>query len=652
MDGACRIKGLIARAKELGQDAVAITDHGVMYGVVDFFKEAKKQGVRPIIGCEVYVAPRSRRDRVHGTDNDYHHLVLLCENNEGYQNLIALVSAGWTEGFYGKPRIDRELLQQHHEGLIALSACLAGEVPAALLANDSDRARQIAVWYRDLFGPEHYYLELQDHGLAEQKGVNPQILKLANELHIPTVVTNDAHYLTKDDAEVQRALLCIQTGRTLSDPPALAFETDDFYLKSEEEMRALFPDVPEAADNTVSIAERCRVELEFGHTKLPHYEAPGGDSVAYFRRLCEEGLARRYGSVTDALRERLEYEMATVEKMGYVDYYLIVYDYVHYAKTHDIPVGPGRGSGAGSLCAYCIGITDVDPIRYDLLFERFLNPERVSMPDFDVDFCDAKRQQVVDYVIDKYGADHVAQIVTFGTLKARAAIRDVARVMGLPYTVSDKVAKLVPGALGITLDKALEVSAELRQLTEEDPSIRELVNLARRVEGMPRHASTHAAGVVITAQPVQDYVPLCLNGEAVATQYTMTALEELGLLKMDFLGLSNLSIIDDAQTLIRRHTPDFDIERVSLDEPRVYKMLERGHCEGVFQLESAGMCRLLGQMKPRTFEDIIAAISLYRPGPMDSIPQYIQNRASPAKTSYLHPLLRPILGVTCGVAIY
>ena len=652
LDGACRIKGLVARAKELGQDAVAITDHGVMYGVVDFFKEAKKQGIRPIIGCEVYVAPRSRRDRVHGTDNDYHHLVLLCENSEGYQNLIALVSAAWTEGFYGKPRIDRELLEAHHTGLIALSACLAGEVPSALLANDYDEAKRTATWYRDLFGPEHYYIELQDHGLTDQKQVNPQLLKLAAELGIPTVLTNDAHYLTRDDAEVQRALLCIQTGRTLNDPPALAFETDEFYLKSEDEMRALFPDVPEAADNTAKIAERCRVELDFGHTKLPHYEAPGGDSVAYFRTLCEEGLRRRYGEVTEALQQRLDYEMQTIETMGYVDYYLIVYDYVHFAKTHDISVGPGRGSGAGSLCAYCIGITDVDPIRYDLLFERFLNPERVSMPDFDVDFCDTKRQQVVDYVIDKYGADHVAQIVTFGTLKARAAIRDVARVMGMPYTVSDKVAKLVPNVLGITLDKALEVSAELKELSEDDPAVRQLLDLARRVEGMPRHASTHAAGVVITAQPVQAYVPLCLNGDAVATQYTMTALEELGLLKMDFLGLSNLSIIDDAQRLIRRHTPDFDIEQVPMDDPKVYKMLERGHCEGVFQLESAGMCRLLGQMKPRTFEDVIAAISLYRPGPMDSIPQYIQNRENPAKTTYLHPLLRPILEVTCGVAIY
>ena len=652
LDGACRIKGLIARAKELGQDAVAITDHGVMYGVVDFFKEAKKQGVRPIIGCEVYVAPRRRQEKVHGTDNDNHHLVLLCENNEGYQNLIALVSSAWTEGFYGKPRIDRELLEQHHTGLIALSACLAGEVPSALLEGDYDRAKATATWYRDLFGPEHYYIELQDHGLTDQKSISPSLIRLAGELHIPMVVTNDAHYLTRDDAEVQRALLCIQTGRTLSDPPALAFETDEFYIKSEDEMRALFPDIPEAADNTAKIAERCCVELDFGHTKLPHYEAPGGDSVAYFRKLCEEGLTRRYPEVTDELKKRLAYEMNTIETMGYVDYYLIVYDYVHFAKTHDIPVGPGRGSGAGSLCAYCIGITDVDPIRYDLLFERFLNPERVSMPDFDVDFCDAKRQQVVDYVIDKYGADHVAQIVTFGTLKARAAIRDIARVMGLPYTVSDKVAKLVPSALGITLDKALEVSTELKEMTEQDPAIRQLVDMARRVEGMPRHASTHAAGVVITAQPVQSYVPLCLNGDAVATQYTMTALEELGLLKMDFLGLSNLSIIDDAQRLVRRHTPDFDIERVSLDEPKVYKMLERGHCEGVFQLESAGMCRLLGQMKPRTFEDIIAAISLYRPGPMESIPQYIQNRENPAGTSYLHPLLRPILEVTCGVAIY
>lgn len=652
LDGACRIKGLCSRAKELGQTAVAITDHGVMYGAVEFYKEAQKQGIHPIIGCEVYVAPRGRKDKEHAFDREYNHLVLLCENNEGYQNLVKLVSAAHLEGFYMKPRVDRELLEQYHGGLIALSACLAGEVPRALTAGDYDKAKETANWYKSVFGADNYFLELQDHGLAEQKEINPQILRLSSELDIPVVCTNDAHYLAKEDADTQRVLLCIQTGRTLDDPPELAFETDEFYLKSEDEMRALFPQIPEAVENTAKIAERCNVTFEFGKTKLPHYDAPGGDSTAYFERLCEEGLARRFAHPTEEAKARLRYEMDVVEQMGYVDYYLIVFDYVNYAKTHGIPVGPGRGSGAGSLCAYCIGITDIDPLKYDLLFERFLNPERVSMPDFDVDFSDRQRQQVVDYVIEKYGADHVAQIVTFGTMKARAAIRDVARVMGLPYAVSDKVAKMVPFDFKITLDKALEISVDLKELADEDPQVKKLIDTARRVEGMPRHASTHAAGVVITAKPVDEYVPLCLNGEAAATQYTMTTLDELGLLKMDFLGLSNLSIIDDAEKLIRLHTPDFDITKVSLEEPRVYAMLQKGHTEGVFQLESGGMKRLMSQMKPTTFEDIIAAISLYRPGPMDSIPQYIKNRNEPEKTAYLHESLRPILGVTNGVAIY
>ena len=652
LDGACRIKGLCSRAKELGQTAVAVTDHGVMYGAVDFYKEALKQGIRPIIGCEVYVAPRGRKDKEHAFDREYNHLVLLCENNEGYKNLTKLVSAAHLEGFYVKPRVDRELLEKYHGGLIALSACLAGEVPRALTAGDYEKAKATAQWYKEVFGADNYFLELQDHGIAEQKQINPQILKLSKELDIPVVCTNDAHYLAKEDADTQRVLLCIQTGRTLDDPPELAFPTDEFYLKSEDEMQALFPHVPEAVENTAKIAERCQVTFEFGKTKLPHYDAPGGDSKAYFERLCEEGLVRRFGQPTEEAKARLRYEMDVVEQMGYVDYYLIVFDYVNYAKTHGIPVGPGRGSGAGSLCAYCIGITDIDPLKYDLLFERFLNPERVSMPDFDVDFSDRQRQQVVDYVIEKYGADHVAQIVTFGTMKARAAIRDVARVMGLPYAVSDKVAKTVPFDLKMTLDKAMEISVDLKEMTEEDPQVKKLIDTARRVEGMPRHASTHAAGVVITADPVDDYVPLCLNGEAAATQYTMTTLDELGLLKMDFLGLSNLSIIDDAEKLIRRHTPDFDITKVSLEEPRVYKMLQKGHTEGVFQLESGGMKRLMVQMKPQTFEDIIAAISLYRPGPMDSIPQYIKNRNEPEKTAYLHDSLRPILGVTNGVAIY
>lgn len=653
LDGACRIKGLVARAKELGQEAVAVTDHGAMYGAVDFYKEAKKNGIHPIIGCEVYVAARSRRDKVHGIDNEHAHLVLLCENNVGYQNLIRLVSSAWIEGFYGKPRVDRELLEQYHEGLIALSACLAGEIPRALSRGDFEAAKEKAIYYDRLFGRGNFYLELQDHGLAEQKRINPQILQIAEETGIPLVCTNDAHYLTRDDAELQRVLVCIQTATTVNDPSPMSFETDEFYLKSEEEMRELFPQVPQAADNTALIAARCQVEFTFGQTKLPHFDAPNGDSTAYFRRLCEEGLQRRYGeNITEEMRERLDYEMRTVERMGYVDYYLIVNDYVQYAKTHDIAVGPGRGSGAGSLCAYCIGITDIDPLRYDLLFERFLNPERVSMPDFDVDFCDTKRQQVVEYVIQKYGADHVAQIVTFGTLKARAAIRDVARALAIPYAVGDSVAKLVPNEPDMTLEKALAQSKELREMTAGDPQIRALVQMAQRVEGMPRHASTHAAGVVITAKPVGEYVPLCVNGDAVATQFTMGTLEELGLLKMDFLGLSNLSIIDDAQKRIRRRIPDFDIEKIPLDEPRVYRMLEQGNCEGVFQMESAGMRRLLGQMKPYCLEDIIAAVSLYRPGPMESIPQYVYNRNHPEATTYLHPRLKPILEVTCGCPVY
>ncbi len=653
LDGACRIGEMIARAKELGQTALAITDHGVMYGAVEFYETAKKQGIHPIIGCEVYVAPRSRFDKVHGLDSNYTHLVLLCENEIGYSNLISLVSAGWTEGFYGKPRVDRELLAQHHEGLIALSACLAGDIPQALLRGDYEAAKASAKWYADLFGKDNFYIELQDHGLEEQRRILPSLLRLASEMGLPLVATNDAHYVTRDDADMQKVLLCIGTNTTLENPTTMAFPTEEFYLKSEEEMRALFPQVPEACDNTAKIAARCRFDFDFGHTKLPLFTPPTGEpSSVYFRRLCREGLVRRYGAVTPELEARLEYEMNTVEQMGYVNYYLIVHDYVQYAKTHDIPVGPGRGSGAGSLCAYCVGITDVDPLKYDLLFERFLNPERVSMPDFDVDFSDTKRQQVVDYVIRKYGSDHVAQIVTFGTLKARAAVRDVGRAMGIPYAVTDKVAKLIPNELKMTIDKALAGSKQLRELVDTEPEVRTLMDMARRVEGMPRHASTHAAGVVITAQPVDTYVPLCVNGDLVATQYTMNTLAKLGLLKMDFLGLSNLSIIEEAERLIRLHHPDFDIQAVPYDDPAVYAMLTAGNCEGVFQLESAGMRRLLSQMKPRNLEDLIAAISLYRPGPMESIPTYIRNRQHPEQMKFLHPLLKPILGVTCGVAVY
>ena len=654
LDGACRVGGLIARAKELGQSAVAVTDHGVMYAAVDFYKEAKKQGIRPIIGCEVYVAPHGRADKTNAHNQRNAHLVLLCENETGYRNLCRMVSLAWTEGFYGKPRVDHELLERYHEGLIALSACLAGEIPSALAQGRPDEAEQIAAYYASVFGPEHFYLELQSHGLTEEQTVAPALIKLARKLSIPLVCTNDVHYLTKEDAAVQRVLLCIQTGTTLDQPSAMAFETDEFYLKSEEEMRRLFPELGDAFDNTVKIAERCAVEFEFGQTKLPEFHAPGGDSAAYFERLCREGMTRLYGEHPDkAVSDRLNHEMAIIKRMGYVDYYLIVQDYVHYAKTHDIPVGPGRGSGAGSLCAYCIGITQIDPLKYNLLFERFLNPERISMPDFDVDFCNEKRQLVIDYILEKYGTDHVAQIITFGTLAAKAAVRDVARVMGMPYAVADRVAKLIPWELNMTLDRALEIEPKLMEAVKSDRQVAELIAMAKRVEGMPRHASTHAAGVVITAKPVQEYVPLCMNGDAVATQYTMNILEELGLLKMDFLGLRNLTVIDDTCKAVGRRTGHpLDIASIPLDAEEVYQMLSGGWSEGVFQFESGGMKRVLMNLKPDSFEDLIAVISLYRPGPMDSIPQYIQGRHHPETVRYAHPLLRPILGVTYGCIVY
>lgn len=653
LDGACRIEGLISRALELGQSAVAVTDHGVMYGIIDFYKAAKKAGVKPIIGCEVYVANRSRFDKVHEFDGESMHLVLLCKNETGYRNLIKMVSSAWIEGFYNKPRVDHELLEQHHDGLIALSACLSGEISRNLLRGDYDGAKQAALWYDCVFGRGNFYLELQDHGLNEQRSVNPQIARIAHETGIPLVCTNDAHYLTKQDARVQRVLNCIATNTTINDPSPMAFETEEFYIKSEEEMRSLFPEIPAAFDNTVKIAEQCNLEFVFGKTQLPEFHAPGGDSVRYFREQCYEGLHRLYGEKPDAaVVERLEYEMSTIEKMGYVDYYLIVNDFVQYAKSHDIPVGPGRGSGAASLCAYCIGITGIDPLKYQLLFERFLNPERVSMPDFDIDFCNEKRQKVIDYVINKYGADHVAQIVTFGTMAARAAIRDVARAMGLPYATADQTAKLVPWEPGMTLDRAIHQSRQLQELYENDSQVRELLDTAKKVEGMPRHTSTHAAGVVITAKPVSDYVPLCMNGDLIATQYTMTALEELGLLKMDFLGLRNLTVIDDAQNRIRYRVPDFDIKFISMDDQPVFEMMTQGNTEGVFQFESPGMKRVLMSLRPTCFEDLIAVISLYRPGPMDSIPKFINNHHHPEQIRYDNPKLESILKVTNGCIVY
>ena len=654
LDGACRIEKLLDRVQELGQDSIAITDHGVMYGAVDFYKAAKKRGIHPVIGCEVYVAKRTRFDRVHELDGENRHLVLLCENQQGYQNLIAMVSRAWTEGFYSKPRVDFELLEKYHEGLIALSACLAGEIPRALSMRDYEEARKAALRYEGIFGKGNFYLELQDHGLTEQKAINSQIIRLSRETGIPLVSTNDCHYIRKEDSQMHKILLCIQTNHTIEDPDTMEFGSEEFYVKSEEEMRGLFPEMPEAADNTAIIARRCQVEFEFGKTKLPRFETPNGqENTAYFREQCQQGMIRHYGeNPPEAVQKRLAYELDMIEKMGYVNYYLIVHDFVRYAKSAGIPVGPGRGSGAGSLAAYCIGITGIDPIRYDLLFERFLNPERVSMPDFDIDFSDERRQEIIDYVIRKYGADHVAQIVTFGTMAARGVIRDVGRAMAIPYATTDIVAKMVPMELHMTLDKALEVSADLKNRYDTDPQIHELIDMARKIEGMPRHSSTHAAGVVITDRPVSEYVPLAKNDESVVTQFPMTTLEELGLLKMDFLGLRNLSVIDNTVKMAARKTPGLAIEEIPMDDPQVFRLFAEGNTEGVFQFESAGMRRVVMSLKPEYVEDLIAVISLYRPGPMQFISTYVENRHHPEKVTYRHPRLSKILDVTYGCIVY
>ncbi len=654
LDGACRIDNLLDTAKELGQTSVAITDHGVMYGAIDFYKAAKKKGIKPIIGCEVYVAARTRFDKEHGRDSERNHLVLLCKNNEGYKNLIKIVSEAWVTGFYTKPRIDKELLEKYHEGLICLSACLAGEIPQALLNDDYEEAKRIALWYNNLFGQGNYYLEIQNHGLVEQMKINPMIIRLSQETGIPLVATNDTHYVKKEDAKIQKVLICIQTNHTVNESTGLEFSTDEFYLKTEEEMLELFPDNPEAILNTQIIAEQCNMDFEFGNTKLPHFEVPDGiDHFTWFSDMCHRGMIKRYGeNPPQEYYDRLNYELDIINRMGYVDYYLIVHDFINYAKSQGIPVGPGRGSGAGSIAAYTIGITGIDPMKYNLLFERFLNPERVSMPDFDIDFCYVRRPEVIDYVVRKYGADHVAQIVTFGTLAARAALRDVGRALGLPYSTVDTVAKLIPRELNITIEKSLEKSFEFKAQYESSAEIKELIDTAKKVEGMPRHASTHAAGVVITRDCVDDYVPLALNDEAVVTQFPMTTLEELGLLKMDFLGLRTLTVISDAEKMIRRKNPDFSIDEIDISDKKTFELLSAGHTDGVFQYESPGMKSVLVGLKPESLEDLIAVISLYRPGPMDSIPTYIRNRHNPHLVKYATPMLKDILDVTYGCMVY
>ena len=654
LDGACRIDALAKRIRDLGQTAVALTDHGVMYGAVAFYKACRAAGVKPIIGCEVYVAPRGMTDKEHGRDNEYSHLILLCKNETGYRNLCYLVSMAFTEGFYVKPRIDWPLLKEHAEGLVCLSGCLAGEIQQKIIRDDYAGAKERALWLREVFG-EDFYLEIQDHGIREERLAAHGCDRIRRETGIPLVLTNDAHYIERGDAYHQDVLMCIQTGRTVDDPVRMRFESQEFFLKSEEEMRALYPEWQEAADNTALIAEKCCFDFEFGHYHLPRFKLPEGetDSDVYLRKLCEKGFAERYGDRPD-VHGQMEYELGVIEKMGFVDYFLIVQDFINYAKSRDIPVGPGRGSAAGSVVSYCLHITDVDPIKYSLFFERFLNPERVSMPDIDVDFCVNRRGEVIDYVTRLYGADHVAQIVTFGTMAARMAIRDVARALDISYADADAAAKQIPATpgLNITIDEALRLSKPLKELYDGDEKMKKLIDTARALEGMPRHASTHAAGVVITEKPVYEYVPLAKNDESVVCQYPMTTLEELGLLKMDFLGLRNLTVLKDAEDMVRRRSPDFRIDAVPDDDAETFRMLSEGKTSGVFQLESAGMTGVCTGLKPQSIEDITAVIALYRPGPMDSIPRFIECSAHPEKIRYKHELLRPILDVTYGCIVY
>jgi len=651
LDGACRIGEVVSLAKNLGMNSLAITDHGVLYGAVAFYKECQKQGVKAIIGCEVYVAPRSRFDKVHGLDSDRYHLILLCKNETGYQNLLKLVSSAWVDGFYTKPRVDREILEKYHEGLIALSGCLFGEVAQKILSRNIDDAKATALWYKNTFGTDNYYLEVQNHGMVEEKEVLDGIVTISRELNIPMVATNDVHYCKKEDADVQRVLIAVQTNKVVGEDNALDFQSDEFYLKSGDEMLEAFRDYPEAVENTSLIAERCNFDFEFGVTKLPLFDIPTDDHRAYLKNECIKGLENLLGIIPPVYKERLDYELSVIDEMGFNDYFLIVADFIRFAKSKDIPVGPGRGSAAGSLAAYALGITGIDPIHNKLLFERFLNPERVSMPDIDIDFCYERRGEVIDYVTRKYGTDRVAQIVTFGTMQAKAAVRDVARALGLPYSTGDIVAKQISRDYP-DIKTALEKNPELKTLYNSDDNIKKLIDYAIRVEGMPRHASTHAAGVVITRDEVSSYVPLAKNGEQTVTQFTMTEIEQLGLLKMDFLGLRTLTVINDAVNDIKKHTPDFDITKIPLDSEDVFREMSRGNTSGVFQCESAGMTNLIVNMRPERFSDIAAAIALYRPGPMFFIDSYLINRKHPENIKYRTPLLKDILDETNGCMVY
>ena len=654
LDGSAKIKEIISRTKELGMDSIAITDHGVMFGAVDFYKAATDAGIKPILGCEVYVASGSRLNKDGRVDNFYYHLVLLAETDEGYHNLLKLVSRGFTEGYYYRPRVDLELLREYHEGIIALSACLAGPVARNVLKVSYERAKEEALLYREIFGEGNFFLELQDHGIPEQKTVNEALVRMHEETGIPLVCTNDIHYVNKEDSAAHEVLLCIQTGKTMDDDDRMMYEPEQFYLRSPEEMLALFPEHPEALENTAAIAARCNVTMTFHDYKLPRYEPPNGQTpFEFLKALCEDGLRTRYDDITDDIAARLDYELSVIRDMGFVDYFLITWDFVKFAHDNNIPVGPGRGSGAGSIVGYSLRITNVDPIRYSLIFERFLNPERVSMPDFDIDFCFERRQEVIDYVVRKYGADHVAQIITFGTMGAKGVVRDVGRALGMAYGEVDRIAKMIPFALKMTLDLAMEMNAELRSLYEADESVRHLIDMAKRLEGLPRHSSTHAAGVVVCDAPVDDYVPLSTNDGVVTTQFPMTTVEELGLLKIDFLGLRTLTVIQKTADEVKRSRGiALDMDRQDMTDPKVFEMIAQGKTEGVFQLESTGMTSFMKELNPESIEDLTAGISLYRPGPMDFIPKYIRGKNTTGAIQYTHPALEPILQATYGCIVY